>query len=159
MQDEVKSTRATKAPEMLRQTQARYPGSGLGEAQWDDFLLIYKGDVDKALLSYIARADQEIAKINGHPSSPGDPNIPLIPDGIDLSTLPLSVIKAEMTRLEQFISADTLIRNQYAGALGTHLSGEQHAQRSGISSDGCRWCGGKAKAAANGARNDVWPIV
>ena len=29
MQDEVKSMRATKAPEMLRQTQARYPGSGL----------------------------------------------------------------------------------------------------------------------------------
>jgi hypothetical protein len=106
MRDEVKSTRATKAPEMLRQTQARYPGSGLNAAQWDDFLLVYKGDVDKALLSYTASADQEIAKLNGDPPPLGDPNIPLIPHGTDLSTLTLSVIKAEMTRLEQFISAD-----------------------------------------------------
>ena len=35
--------------------------SGLDAQQWDDFLLIYKGDVDKSLTAYIAWADGEIA--------------------------------------------------------------------------------------------------
>ena len=115
MQDEVKTMRATNAPEILRQTQTRYPNSGLSGAQWDDFLLVYKGDVDKALLSCITKVDHEITRINGNPPLPAsDPGIPLIPDGTDPSTLTLSVIRAEMTRLQQFISADALIRRQYA---------------------------------------------
>ncbi len=75
MQDEVRNMRATKAPEMLRELQARHPASGLSAAQWDEFLLVYKGDVDKALAGYIVWADQEIAKINGVPPPPGDPNV------------------------------------------------------------------------------------
>lgn len=144
MQDEVKSMRATKAPEMLRQTQTRYPASGLVAKQWDDFLLIYKGEVDKALLAYIAWADQEIAKINGISPPPGDPTVPLIPDGTDLSTLTLSIIKAEMTRLEQFISADTLTRNQYAALSGriaqenTALKGLESRQMDALGAMGRR---------------------
>jgi len=67
LQDEVTNMRAAKSPEMLRQVQARYPSSGLSAAQWDDFLLIYKGDADKALTGYVAWADQEIAKLQGIP--------------------------------------------------------------------------------------------
>ena len=40
--------RATGAPEMLRQAQTRHANSGLSAQQWDEFLLIYKGDVDRA---------------------------------------------------------------------------------------------------------------
>ncbi|MFZ0884264.1 MAG: hypothetical protein WAN14_12770 [Candidatus Acidiferrales bacterium] len=47
MQDEVKSMRATTAPEMLREVQARHSGSGLDAKQWNDFLLIYKGTSTK----------------------------------------------------------------------------------------------------------------
>jgi len=125
MRDEVRSMRATKAPEMLREVQARHPGSGLSAAQWDEFLLVYKGDVDKALSDYIAWADREIANINGVPP-PGDPNVALIADGRDLSTIKLAVIKAEMARLERFISADTVIRNQYA-ALSSRIAQESNA--------------------------------
>ena len=126
MQDEVKNMRATKAPEMLRELQARHPGSGLNAAQWDHFLLVYKGDVDQALSGYIAWADQEIANINGVSPPPGDSNVPLIPDGEDLSTVKLAVIKAEMLRLEGFISADTIIRKQYA-ALSSRIAQENTA--------------------------------
>jgi len=126
MQDEVRNMRATKAPEMLREVQARHPGSGLNTAQWDEFLLVYKGDVDKALSGYIAWADQEIANINGVPPQPGDPNVALIGDGEDLRTVKLAVIKAEMVRLEQFISADTIIRNQYV-ALSSRIALESNA--------------------------------
>ncbi len=114
MQDEVRSLRATKAPEMLREAQARHFGSGLDAKQWKDFLLIYKGDVDSALAGYIVWADQQIASLTGTPPTPVDPNTPLIADTTDLSTVQLSTIKAEMTRLEQFISADQVVRGQYA---------------------------------------------
>lgn len=113
LMDEVRSMRATGAPEMLRQAQARHKHSGLNDKQWDEFLLIYKGDVDKSLTAYIAWADGEIRKLNGTQSPPVDPNVALIADNTDLSTLPLAPIIAEMTRLEVLFSADKLVREQY----------------------------------------------
>ena len=110
--------RATGAPELLRQAQARHGNSGLNAQQWDEFLLIYKGDVDKSLAAYIAWADGEIRKLNGVPPPPGDPNVALIPDNADVSTLPLAPIGAEMTRLETLFSADKVVRDQYAALTG-----------------------------------------
>jgi hypothetical protein len=118
LQDEVRSMRATGAPELLRQAQARHTNSGLDAKQWDDFLLIYKGDVDKSLTAYIAWADGEVRKLNGVPPPPSDPNVALIADTADLSTLALAPIAAEMTRLETLFSADKLVRDQYAALTG-----------------------------------------
>ncbi len=126
MQDEVKDMRTSKAPEMLRLTMSRHSGSYLNEKQWNDFLLVYQGDVDSALSNYIVWADQEIAKINGVPPPPGDPLIPLIPDDTDLQQLHLAILKAEIDRLEKLISADTQIRKQYA-ALSQKISTEKAA--------------------------------
>ena len=118
LQDEVRSMRATGAPELLRQAQARHGNSGLNAQQWDEFLLIYKGDVDKSLAAYIAWADAEVRKLNGVPPPPADPNVALIPDNADVSTLPLAPIAAEMTRLEALFSADKIVRDQYAALTG-----------------------------------------
>jgi hypothetical protein len=126
MQDEVKSTRTSKAPEMLRQAMARHPNSGLAQKQWDDFLLVYQGDVDKALIDYVAWADKETAKLNGVAPSEGDPAIPLIQADADLKTIPLAALKAEMGRLEKRISADTVVRNQYT-ALSKKIATEKAA--------------------------------
>jgi hypothetical protein len=123
MQDEVNNMRATKAPEMLRELQTRHPGSGLDATQWEAFLLVYKGDVDKALRDYVAWADKEITNINGNPPPTGDPNVALIADGADLATVKLATLKAEMARLEKFISADRIVRNQYA-ALSSRIAQE-----------------------------------
>ncbi|HEY8248555.1 MAG TPA: AAA family ATPase [Hyphomicrobium sp.] len=118
LQDEVRSMRATRAPEMLRQAQARHGNSGLDAKQWDEFLLVYKGDVDKSLTAYVAWADGEVRKLNGVPPPPGDPNVALIPETADLSALPLAPIAAEMTRLEALFSADKIVRDQYAALTG-----------------------------------------
>jgi hypothetical protein len=118
LQDEVRSMRATGAPELLRQAQARHGNSGLDAKQWDEFLLIYKGDVDKSLTAYIAWADGEVRKLNGIPAPAGDPNVALVADSADLSTLPLTLIAAEMTRLETLFGADKLVREQYAALTG-----------------------------------------
>jgi energy-coupling factor transporter ATP-binding protein EcfA2 len=126
MQDEVRNMRSAKAPEMLRELKARHPASGLTPTQWDDFLMIYKGDVDKALSGYVVWADQEIAKINGVPPPLGDPNVALIGDQEDLAAVQLARLKAEMTRLERFISADTIVRNQYT-ALSSRIAQENAA--------------------------------
>ena len=78
LQDEVDSTRRIKAPKLLRQAKERHSHSGLGEEQWEQFLLIYQGDVDKSLAEYLAWADKQIAKLNGQPVQQGDPNTPLL---------------------------------------------------------------------------------
>jgi len=126
LQDEVRSMRATGATELLRQAQARHGSSGLNAQQWDEFLLIYKGDVDKSLAAYIAWADGEVRKLNGVPPPPGDPNVALIPDNADVSTLPLAPIAAEMTRLEALFSAEKIVRDQYA-ALTNRIAQENSA--------------------------------
>lgn len=126
LQGEVRSTHATGAPEMLRQAQARHGNSGMSAQQWDDFLLIYKGDVDKSLTAYIAWSDGEARKLNGVPPPPGDPNVALIADGADLAVLALAPIVAEMTRLEALFSADKLVRDQYT-ALTNRIAQENSA--------------------------------
>lgn len=126
LQDEVKSMRVTGAPEMLRQAQARHTNSGMSADQWTEFLLIYKGDVDKSLTSYIEWADNETAKLNGAPPPPSGPNVPLVADNTDLATLPLAPIVAEMTRLESLFSADKLVRDQYT-ALTNRIAQENSA--------------------------------
>jgi AAA domain, putative AbiEii toxin, Type IV TA system len=126
LQDEVRSMRATGAQEMLRQTQARHTNSGLNDKQWDEFLMVYKGDVDKSLSAYITWADGEILKLNGVPPPPGEPNVALIATDTDLASLPLAPIVAEMTRLEALFSADKLVRDQYT-TLTTRIAQESSA--------------------------------
>jgi hypothetical protein len=126
LQDEVTSTRATKAPELLRQAKERHQHSGLSPQQWDEFLLIYKGDVDTSLKDYVAWADKQIATLTGAPVSPEDPNTPLFPDTADLTKLTLNTLLAEMTRLEALVSADNLIRSQYS-ALSQRIARENTA--------------------------------
>lgn len=125
LQDEVNSTRATKAPELLRQAKERHQQGHMNDQQWDEFLLVYKGDVDKSLAGYVTWADQQIAALSGVPAPPGVPTPPLA-DGVDLSTLTLAVLQAELGRLEALISADQLIRDQYA-ALSQRIAQENAA--------------------------------
>ncbi len=126
LQDEVASTRATKAPELLRQAKERHQHSGLSAQQWEDFLLIYKGNVDASLTGYVAWVDMEIVKLTGAPILPGSSNTPLFPHTDDLAKLTLNLLVAEMTRLEALVSADTLVRSQYA-ALAQRIALENSA--------------------------------
>ncbi len=126
MQDEVASTRVTKAPELLRQARERHNHSGLDDAQWDEFLLVYKGNVDDSLLNYIKWVDEQIAQLNGVFVQAQDTNTPVFPDNTDLSSLDLSTIVAEMTRLEALVSADKIVRDQYA-ALTKRITQENSA--------------------------------
>lgn len=126
LQDEVASTRATKAPELLRQAKERHQNSGLNPQQWDEFLLIYKGNVDSSLAGYVAWADKQIETLTGPSVQSGDPNTPVFSDTADLTTLTLNTLLAEMTRLEVLVSADNLVRSQYS-ALSKRIAQENTA--------------------------------
>lgn len=118
LQDEVKDLRRNKAPEALRQTQARYPGSGMEEKQWREFLLDYKGNVDGDLAGYIAWVQNKITELKGTAPTPGDDNTPYIGRDADLSAISLAVLEAEMARIEKLVSADKQIQRQYAALTG-----------------------------------------
>ncbi len=113
LQDEVTSTRATRAPELLRQTKERHIQSGMTDAQWNDFLLDYKGNVNKALADYINWVDGQINSATGTPVTVSHPNTPLFESTADLSTLTLHTLQTEMGRLGKLISEDQLVRDQY----------------------------------------------
>ncbi len=80
LQDEVKDHRRNRAPEALRQTQARHSNSGMTDKQWAAFLIDYTGRVDNDLDGYIKWVDDKIAELKGTPPPPGDPNTQLFPD-------------------------------------------------------------------------------
>lgn len=126
MQDEVASTRATKAPELLRQSKERNKQSGMSEEQWKAFLLDYKGDVDNNLAEYIQWVDGKISELTGAPVECTNPDIAIITEGVNLENLSLSTLQAEMTRLGKLLSADQLIRDQYV-ALTKRLAQENSA--------------------------------
>lgn len=114
LQDEVASTRTTKSPELLRQARERHQHSEMTSEEWEDFLLIYKGDVDKNLKGYIDTTDKKIEELTGVTVAPQNPKEPLIAQDADLTTIPLNTLQAEATRLEAMLSADKVIREQYA---------------------------------------------
>jgi AAA domain, putative AbiEii toxin, Type IV TA system len=114
LQDEVDDLRRNKAPEALRQTQARHPASGMSQEQWSAFLLDYKGDVDQALAGYKVWAENKISGLKGEPPLPGNDHTPYIADHADLDTLPLALLEAEMSRLEKLVSTDKQIQRYYA---------------------------------------------
>lgn len=114
LQDEVQSTRATRAPELLRQAKERHRLSGLDEAQWDEFLLIYKGQVEDSLVKYIAWADDQIAKLTGTIPQVINSGSNSIGKTLDIGALDLVTLTAEVKRLEALFSADKIVRDQYA---------------------------------------------
>lgn len=129
LQDEVKNTRTNRAPELLRQARERHQVSNLSAEQWEDFLLIYKGDVDKSLSHYISWADEQINLLTG-PRLP-----PLAADAqqnayfsaeAELGALTLNLLVVEMTRLENLIGADKIVRAQYT-ALTQRITQESAA--------------------------------
>lgn len=127
MQDETKDLRRNQAPEMLRQSQARYPNSGLSEKQWAAFMLDYTGEVDDDLDGYIKWADGKIAELRGIPLAPDhDPKTPYFEDDADLTKLPQAVLEAEMARLEKLVSADKETQRRYT-ALSQRINTETAA--------------------------------
>lgn len=119
MQDEVNDMRRNQAPEELRQTQARHEHSGMTQEQWAAFLIDYTGPVDDYLAGFLKWLDAEIAKLKGAAPSLGDPNTAYFDDSVDLSSLSLAMLDAEMERLGKLVNADKDAQRRYAAVSKT----------------------------------------
>lgn len=126
LQDEVKDLRDNRAPEALRQVQARHGQSGLSSGQWDDFLIDYKGPVDADLTTSLKWVNERISTVKGTPPGKGKPDTPYFADDVDLSTLSLAMLEAEMARLETLVNADKEAQRRYT-ALTTKIASESAA--------------------------------
>ncbi len=126
MQDEVKNLRINQAPEALRTTKARHARSGLDDDQWSEFLLDYKGDVDKDLEGYLVWVDGQIASIRGAAVPPFPEGQAYVADNADLSALSLSVLEAEKERLAKLMSVDITTQRQFS-AISEKISQETNA--------------------------------
>ena len=114
LQDEVASMRGTLAPRMLRECQIRNPGSGLSLEEWSEFILDYKGPVDKLLDDRINRTTNEIEVLTSQPSKPSRDDSSDIPIGSELSTLDLHALENEIVRMERQLKDDERVQGRYA---------------------------------------------
>lgn len=126
LRDEVTSMRATIAPEMLRQSQARHRGSGMTDKQWEEFLLDYRGRVDESLEGYLKWVDDKIGGLMGTVPRQTAEESPYVAEDEDLKGVKLATLEAEIARLEGLLNADKLVREQYA-ALSRRIGRETAA--------------------------------
>jgi hypothetical protein len=114
LQGEVTDTRSTKAPYRLRQLEQAYSEAGLSVGSWKAFLMEFSGNVDGILSTAIADIDRGIRALTG--PAPGEVVVAadapasatsLLPTGVALDTLTLSLLDKEVARLRTLIGIDT----------------------------------------------------
>jgi hypothetical protein len=113
LRDEVADTRANKAPGRLRQLQQAHAEAGLSADAWKAFLLEFAGNVDDILEGAITAIDKRIRTLSG--PAVGEPTFApgaspsatsLLPDGVALEALTLSLLDKEAGRLRTLIAID-----------------------------------------------------
>jgi hypothetical protein len=115
MKDEVSGLRTHSAPEALRKMRDQHKASALKPEEWQPFLLDYKGDVDSVITSHLASARKEATERKGTPpAGAADLGGALVPGGAELIRQPLALLEAEISRLEQLVSADKDTARKFA---------------------------------------------
>src|SRR5262249_3438824 len=78
LKDEVSNVRSYQAPELLRRSQEKHRSTGLKDDQWAQFLLDYKGDVDRSLEQQLAVTRTNSKDWKGTPTLAADVKTALI---------------------------------------------------------------------------------
>lgn len=117
LQRDVAESRATRMPAQLQQLRDRFGEAGLLPAEWMAFATEFVGDVDQIVTAAIGAADRTLSEVLGPPGQPnalpeGPPNLTpsktsLIPAGLPIDKVALSVLSAELARLRALIGIDT----------------------------------------------------
>jgi energy-coupling factor transporter ATP-binding protein EcfA2 len=107
LNNEVMDLRQNRAPESLRLLQEQYQNLGFEQSQWENFLINYTGDVDETLSSKQEAVTNSLKNWKGAPpTTPVDKSGAFIGPSDDLKRTPLSVLEAEIARLEKLVAAD-----------------------------------------------------
>lgn len=117
MQDEVANVRTVIAPEDLREIKERHAASRIGAEEWTVFFRDYKGNVDEVLQTMLASAQKSKKSWRGAlPSPKDDPLLSYIADGAEIGKQPLSLLEAEIERLQLHVSIDKETSTRFADA-------------------------------------------
>jgi len=129
MQDEVNNVRQVVAPNDLRDIQARHTKSGLGNDEWSAFFRDYEGDVGAILSKMLLKAQKNRdAWIGVPPTQNEDPHREYISEGANLEECNLSLLQAEINRLQQLVSIDQDTANRFK-ELSTKITTETELLR------------------------------
>ncbi|MBE7941051.1 AAA family ATPase [Ramlibacter aquaticus] len=120
LQNDVKTFRSQTAPEWLADARDRRPESALSAEDWSFFKLDFVGDVDSLLQQRLELARAEALRLQGAPAEPPvagtpipDTDAPLIPQGTDLDSQPLSLLTQERNRLQKLAGIDEQNARRY----------------------------------------------
>lgn len=106
-------------PGMLDALAEERANAGLQPAEWEQFKLVFAGDVDAMLETRITAASRALAALEGAalPVVPAalqpDPTIPLIAETDDLSVHTLALLEGELARLRLLIGMDATNARRY----------------------------------------------
>jgi len=110
---EVINVRKVQSPQALRLMQTKHIAAGLESTSWNEFLLGFSGDVDALLVRRISDAAKNLEDWKGKAPTNIDESKSLIQEGMELDKLPLAILEAEITRLQNLVSADKVITERY----------------------------------------------
>lgn len=112
---EVKDLRQNRAPATLRAMQERHPLQAMSNADWQNFLLRFQGDVDTLLAAKARAAIDGAASWKGKaPQTAVQPDGAFLTDNADLKNTSLAVLEAEIDRLSKLVAADKLTADRLA---------------------------------------------
>ncbi len=111
LQTEIAAIKKNLAEKQLKDLKSKHPDAKLDNNQWDNFQLVFKGDVDSILQQKMQEARSEIDKLGGSPQPEVDMSIPpsttpYVTDDCDLLTQPLVLVEGELTRLRRLAGID-----------------------------------------------------
>jgi hypothetical protein len=106
LKTEVADFRQNRAPESLRLMKERYQTIRLETTEWDPFLLKYSGDVDTAITAKATDVEKMAQSWKGVTPVYGDQNGAFLAESADPEKTPLTVLEAEIGRLEKLATAD-----------------------------------------------------
>ena len=118
---EVERTRKTVAPQRLEDLKVEYQEAGLKPEQWDEFMMVFKGNVDEVLAERKAEIACQIAALRdivpGAINTAGEP----------LTKWPQKLLQRERDKVKQDVGIDLQRQQKYA-VLQRTLENEQRVQ-------------------------------
>nr|WP_217483108.1 AAA family ATPase [Burkholderia lata] len=116
LKDDVSDFRVREADEHLLALQQRREDSALTQQDWNQFRLVFAGDVDALLDTRIAEAKRGLIALQGvsvEPDPNADPTIALIEDNAVLVDQTLALLEREFRRLQALVGIDVQNAKRY----------------------------------------------
>lgn len=111
LMSDVENLRVQQLPDLIADLRQVRDEAALSPSDWEEFRLIFAGDVDSVLAQRVQETKGLLRIFEGEPTAPTesaepDPNVPLVGAEDDLSKLPLALLERELDRLRRLVGMD-----------------------------------------------------